>query len=151
MIFIAPFNAAYVAIMTALNVVTNMWGSDAVTVKLMKNNPAIDSNTELGSFTEADFSGYEEKVVQGAATVLIDPLTGKRVIHTLVPEVNAWRWFADDVTNLPQTIYGAYATDGGTVLLGAVKFDTPIILTDVLQYIDLGEVRFVGDPYPLGS
>jgi len=149
--FVAPFTAAYVAIATAITALTGWYGEATSKVKLMTNNPAIDSNTVIASFTEATFDGYAALGASGVSALFTDPLTGLEVIR-IAPPAGGWKYVTTGLTALPMTIYGAYLTNtGGTILMGAVKFDTPIILTAVGQLIDLGNVELFVNPTILGS
>jgi len=151
MIFVAPFNAAVAAVATAISLIATWWGDGTSYVKLMKNNPTIDSNTAVGTFVEADFTGYTEYNTGGAPTILTDPLTGELVLHFNGID-QGYIFITGDAVGLPMTIYGAYLVDDTrTKLLGAVKFANPIILTAANQYIELADLRFPVSTVPLGS
>ncbi len=149
--FVAPFTAAYVAIATAIAGLSGWYGEATSKVKLMSNNPAIDSNTIIASFTEAVFDGYASLGASAVSALYSDPLTGQELIR-IAPPAGGWKYATTGTTGLPLTIYGAYLTNSaGDKLLGAVKFDAPIVLTATGQLIDLGNVELFVSPTILGS
>jgi hypothetical protein len=100
-------------------------------------------NVVIGSFTEATFTGYTPKNVGvGAQQDFYDPVTGLKTIQLLEP-AGGWHWQTTGTTNLPQTIYGYYVTDNtDAVVLGCALLDSPVLLTDAGQSVDVGYLRF---------
>lgn len=148
----SPFTAVVTAVAGAIAALADWWGETDNKLHLMQNNPAITSTTVVGDFTEADFGGYAAKLATAAAAVFTDPLTGNIIIRVPDPS-GGWAFASSGAppANLPQTIYGAYLTDNaGTGLIGAVKFDTPITITDAGQIIDIDDVTFVLANPPVG-
>ena len=97
----------------------------------------------VGDFTEADFDGYAAlEAGAGAQQFFVDPISTERTIQVLEP-AGGWHFETTGVTNLPQTIRGAYLTNNaGTVLYGSVLFDDPVVLTAANEAVDVSNVRF---------
>lgn len=100
----------------------------------------------VASFTEASFTGYAAiSCVVGTAQKFND-VAGGRVVQLLEP-ANGFHWQTTATTGLPQTIYGYYLTDNGSVTLWAsALFTTPITLTTTGDAVDIGQVRLTQSP-----
>lgn len=96
-----------------------------------------------GDFTEADFDGYAALAVDSAtAQVFTDPSTGDKIIQLDEP-AGGWHWETTGVTNLPQTIYGAWLTDPtDATVYGSMLLDIQPELSGTDQGVDLPQVRF---------
>lgn len=109
----------------------------------------LNENLALGSLTLATFTGSAPKVgAAGAQQVGTDPLTGDQVITILAP-AGGWRWECSAAPGAPQTIFGFCLLDNAAaVLLAAEVLDNPIVITNVGDFIDLGQIpmRFVIQP-----
>jgi hypothetical protein len=94
-------------------------------------------NLTVASFTEATFAGYAALVGGvGNQQLFTDPLTGFQAVQLLAP-AGGWHWASTTAVGLPQTIYGTYVTDNGSVnLFGSALFATPFIMTAALQGVD---------------
>lgn len=130
---------------------TILASASAMFVKLSKTSFTPGPNQVPGDFTEADFDGYGAiQGTAGAQTGGIDPLTGQTLI-TINEAGDPWFWQVTGLTNLPQTIYGAYLTNnGGTKVWGSVLFLNPIPLSAIGQQIDIGNLMFRLPLQPLG-
>lgn len=97
----------------------------------------------IGDMTEADFDGYAALAVDSAtAQVFTDPTTGEKIIQLDEP-AGGWTWITTGVTNLPQTIYGAYVTNSANnVLYGAELLDVQPVLNASGDGVAVGQVRF---------
>jgi len=102
--------------------------------------PSLDM--ALVDFTEATFDGYAAKDLGiGSQPIFYDGETGLLTIKLEDP-AGGYVWECTGVTNLPQTIYGAYLTDNAdAVLFGAIKFDTPVTLSAADQGLSFGELE----------
>lgn len=102
--------------------------------------PSLDM--VLGDFLAATFDGYAAlSLGLGAQPIMYDAETGLLTIKLEDP-AGGYVWATTGVTNLPQTIYGAYVTDNAdAVLLGAYKFPDPITLTISGQGLSFGELE----------
>jgi len=96
-----------------------------------------------GDFTEADFDGYAPiPVASAVAQVFNDPVTGDRIIQLNEP-AGGWSFETTGVTNLPQTIFGAFLTDAaGAVVHGCERLPADIELTATDQGFSLPNIRF---------
>lgn len=99
---------------------------------LFKTLIPVNQNTPLGSFVEADFTGY----AAGSAITWGTPFYTSAGVPVVTGTLNSF------VTGSPatvlNTIYGWYLTDsGGTTLLVARLLDTPIILTGPHQGFEI--------------
>ena len=95
----------------------------------------------LGDFTEATFDGYAVKDIGvGAQPIFYSVQTGLLTI-VLEDPAGGYVWATTGVTNLPQTIYGAYLTDNAdAVLLGAMQLDNPVTLQASGEGLSFGEL-----------
>lgn len=151
MLMKSPFTALVSAVAGAIAGLADWWGETDSKLFLMQNDVAISSTTVVGDFTAATFDGSTAKVATVAASVVTDPLTGNTLIRIADP-AGGWDFVTTGTTNLPQTIYGAYVTSNdGTKLLGAAKFDVPIILTATGQIVPVDDVQWVLAAPPLGA
>jgi len=97
----------------------------------------------IGDLTEADFDGYAPLAVDSAtAQVFIDPASGDTIIQLDEPG-GGWFWETTGVTNLPQTIHGAYLTNSANaVVYGAELIDEEPELSDTNMGVSLPYIRF---------
>ncbi len=123
-------NLEWLDILNELVDTGNAW--DGAVLHLFKNDYQPSANTLLADLIAADFTGYapSSAVVWHAAGFLPDGtavITGDlKVFQTGSP------------ATILNTVYGWYATDtGGTDLLIARRFDTPIVLSAPLQLIEV--------------
>lgn len=118
-------------------------------IALVADSFVEDENVTLGSLTFATFTGSTPKAgAAGAQQVGIDPATLDQIITNLAP-AGGWRWECTGAPASPETIWGYALTDNaGAVLLGIELLPTPIVITNVGDFIDLGSVtlRFVSQP-----
>jgi len=151
MLMQSPFTALVQAVAAAIAALPDYWGETDNKLRLMQNNPSISSTTVVGDLLEADFGGYAAKTATAGAAVVNDPLTGNILLR--IPDIaGGWDFLTSGTTNLPQTIYGAYVTDAaGAILLGAVKFPTPIVLTATAQIVQVDDLNWVLTNPPLGA
>lgn len=118
-------------------------------IALIIANFALDEDLVVGDLTLATFTGSTPKAgAAGAQQVGIDPLTGDQVITNLTP-AGGWRWECTAAPGAPQTVFGFALLDATLAdLLGAALLATPVVITDVGDFVDLGAVtiRFVRQP-----
>jgi len=114
-----------------------------VNVHLAKEPFTPGPDLVLGDLVEADFDGYGALAVDSAAAqVFVDPITGDQVIQLDEP-AGGWTWETTGVTNLPQTIHGAYLTNSANnVVYGAELLDEQPELNASGQGFSLPYVRF---------
>lgn len=98
--------------------------------------------TDYAALTKATFDGYGAKnAAAGAQLSFTDPADNSRIVE-LIPPAGGWHWETTGVTNLPQSIVGYGVTDDADALsLGGVALETPIVLTEAGQGIDLPPIR----------
>jgi hypothetical protein len=122
---------------------TTLAAALALKVHLSQANFTPGPALIVGSFTEANFSGYAAlSPTPGSQNVFIDPATGLRTVELKAP-LGGWVFITTGVANLPQTIYGFYVTDNaGAVLYASQLLATPIPLTVSGQGIVLPDIRF---------
>lgn len=117
-------------------------------VLVTSNTPPVETLV-IGDLTLATFTGYAPKAgAAGAQQAGIDPATGEQVITVLAP-VGGYRWECTAAPASPETIYGFALTDStGATLLAYAQLATPVTISDVGDFIDLGAVtiRFVLQP-----
>lgn len=118
-------------------------------VALVIANFALTENLVVGDLTLATFTGSTPKAgAAGAQQAGVDPITGDQVITNLAP-AGGWRWECTAAPGAPQTVYGFALLDATLAdLLGAALLITPVVITDVGDFVDLGKVdiRFVASP-----
>lgn len=119
--------------------------ANKVKLSMADFTPSLDM--VLGDFTEATFDGYAAKELGvGTQPIYYDAETGLLTI-TLEDPAGGYVWSTTGVTNLPQTIYGAYLVDNASaVLLGAYKFPNPVTLTESGQGVSFGELQLEFQP-----
>lgn len=103
--------------------------------------PSLD--LALASLTEADFDGYAA-IAAGAAPydAYYDALTGLYTVRVKEP-AGGWNWLTTGVTNLPQTIYGAYLTNNAnTTLWGSMLLPEAVTLDAADQGVGIGDIVF---------
>lgn len=112
---------------------------------LFANNEGLIA-TDL---TYASFTGSTPKAGAGGTQQAgVDPITGDQVITILVP-AGGYRWECTVAPGSPETIYGFALLDATlATLLGAALLTTPVVITSVGDFVDLGAVtiRFVRNP-----
>lgn len=115
----------------------------ALHVHLSKTNFTPAPNLDVGSFTEADFTGATAlDAGVGACQVFIDPATGLRTIQFNEP-AGGWTWLCTVDPAPAQVIYGYYVTDNAdAVLYGMVKFPTPVTISTAGQAVTIPYIRF---------
>lgn len=112
--------------------------SDNWNVGLFKNNVTVAFATVLADLSEADFDGYAQigpldwalGSVVGTAWQMIDSTTRQ--------------WTVSGGTNLPETIYGYFITDG-TYIIACESLATPIVLTAIGQVIQILPTILIGN------
>jgi len=123
--------------------------TDANVIALISAPFTLNENLVVGDLTLATFDVSTPKAIAtGDQQVGLDPATGEQKITILAP-AGGFRWEVTTTDDLPQTIYGyALLTDGLAALLAAQTLPTPITLSAVTQFIDLGavEITFVTQP-----
>jgi hypothetical protein len=115
----------------------------ALGVHLAKANFAPSLNLVIADLVQADFDGYATKAA-GAAPydAYYDAVSGFYTVRIKEP-AGGWNWITTGLTNLPQTIYGAYLANGaGTDLYGSMLFAEPVVLTDIDQGVGIGDLLF---------
>jgi len=97
----------------------------------------------IGDLTEADFDGYAPLAVDSAtAQVFLDPATGDTIIQLDEP-AGGWFWETSGVTNLPQTLHGAYLTNSANnAVYGAELIEEEPELSDTGQGFAMPYIRF---------
>lgn len=124
----------------------------ALNVKVhLANAPFTPSNTlVIGSFTEANFSGYAALLAgTGNQQEFVDPASANRIIQLNEP-AGGWHWQSTGVANLPQTIYGYYITDNASaVVYGSALLPAAVTITASGQGVDIPQVRFALIPTAL--
>jgi len=117
-------------------------------VLVTSNTPPVETLV-IGDLTLATFTGSAPKGgAVGDQQAGIDPSTGEQVITILAP-VGGYRWECTVAPGAPETVYGYALTDStGATLLAYGQLATPVVITDVGDFIDLGavEMRFVLQP-----
>jgi len=110
--------------------ITKFSDADAPRLRLFKNDVQPNVDTELGDFEEADFDGYTEKGWSSDDwNYGVDPVSGNQILEPKPTGASAV-WEVTGETDIPQTVYGFYLTDNaGTTLIGARRFNTPVVLT----------------------
>jgi hypothetical protein len=96
---------------------------------LFSNNIVPTQDTVIGDLTPCTFPGYalSAAITWGAAD--IDDSGSAVTLGGLVT-------FVSSTITTPETVYGAFLQNsGGTVLLAAFRFDTPIAIFRALQAI----------------
>jgi hypothetical protein len=123
-------NLEWHAILTAITQTSQPW--DAAKVHLFKSNIVLTPATLLGDFTEADFTGYS---VSGSVTW---NAPGYLPDGTAVVVGDAKIFVVGSTPTVLNTIYGYYLTNsGGTALLFARSFDTPVVLSQAGNFVDV--------------
>lgn len=85
----------------------------------------------------ADFDGYTDKVCGSPAVTGLDPVSGLYQLWA-PPPAGGFRWETTGTTNLPETIYGfALGNSDSSTLYASALFDTPVVLTDVNQVVEV--------------
>lgn len=112
-------------------------GVDLIKVPFTPTPDYVPDPTDL-----ADFTGSAQLTTTGTPVVAKDPATGDVVIQLADP-AGGWKWVTTNTANLPQTIYGySVKQNDAPNQLGAVLFDTPIVLTAAGQLVVIGAVQF---------
>lgn len=121
--------------------VATLASATAMKIHLASNNFTPSAALTLGGLTEATFTGYAALLAgTGTQTTYIDPITGLLTIEIKAP-AGGWQFKCTGATGLPQTIFGFYLTDNGTVnLYGSALLTTPITISAINQGFDLGAV-----------
>jgi len=98
-------------------------------------------NMVIGDLTLASFVGSTPIVgATGAQQAGIDPVTSEQVITILAP-AGGWRWECTTAPGTPQTVYGfALTTHLGAVLLAVALLPTPVVISAVGDFVDLGAI-----------
>jgi len=101
-----------------------------------------NEDLEFADLTLATFTGSTPKAgAAGTQQVGIDPATGEQVITNLAP-AGGWRWECTAAPTPPQSIYGFALVDNAVaVLLATEALATPVTITNVGDFIDLGAVK----------
>lgn len=115
--------------------------ADANVMVLFMNDIQVNEDLVAADLTEADFTGYAEIAgAVGGQQVGVDPVTGDQVITILAP-AGGYRWECTGAPAEPQPIYGyALMNEAKTTLLAATRFDVPITVANVGDFIDIGAV-----------
>jgi len=100
-----------------------------------------NENLTVASLTFATFTGGAPKSgAAGAQQSGTNPATGEQVITILAP-VGGWRWECTAAPTPPQQIYGFGLVDDTLAdLWGCALLPTPVTITNVGDFIDLGSV-----------
>jgi len=115
----------------------NPAAGDEWTVQLFKNNYTPNAQSIIDDFEAANFDGYAGvNCAAGAPGKYLNPVTGAWEIRPKEP-AGGFEFKTTGVTNLPQTIYGAFMTGPADEVYAAVRFETPIVLTAANQVIDV--------------
>lgn len=111
---------------------------DEPKIMLFKNNLTPNRTTVFADLVEADFTGYARKACgAGAASGLKNPVTGCWEIRPKEP-LGGFEFNTTGTGELPQTIYGyALVASDEDVIFAIGTFETPILLNEVLQVIDV--------------
>jgi len=143
---LTPARSVLTAIVTAIAdllaspATPNQWK-----VKLFTNNLTPTPDNVIADFTVPTYTGYSPLNLgdDTPATTYVDPVTGK--INIVLPaDVMMLTFPCNAAPAEPQTIYGYFVTDAaGTVLKGAERFETPIVISDVGQAVSIDSVRLV--------
>lgn len=93
--------------------------SDALTLRLFKNDYTPVAASVAGDFTEADFGGYAEKPL--AANDWSAPATNAEGKAESEQPEQSWT----NTSAVPQTVYGVYVVDGDGNVRWAERFASP--------------------------
>jgi len=119
-------------------------------VALFQNDLEPTPETLLADLTLANFDGYAALAMEESiANSGTNPLTGNHIVTVKEP-VGGIQFETSGVTNLPQTIYGcALLNDTETAIVGIQRFETPIVLTEANQIINIPSLstEFSGDDF----
>lgn len=107
-----------VPIVSDIQILADMLGAQSFRLKLFKNNYTPVVGSVLGSFTEANFSGYAAAIVTaGGWSTPVNDGTGRAISN------NALFTFSNTTGAVGNDIYGYFVTDaGGTKLYWAERF-----------------------------
>ncbi len=116
------------------NILTAMIGIggefETVTVHLYKNDYTPSIGTVIGDLIEADFDGYAaSSAVTWGAVVQSSDGTPLVIGDTKTAVATG--------STTPNTVYGYYYTDSGGNLKGAAKFDEPVQIVDVDDFVSV--------------
>jgi len=115
----------------------------APNVHLIKEAFVPSRTTDFLSMEEAGFTGGGAKAATaGNQQSFTDPVTGNTVVQLLEP-AGGWHWQATAAPPEPETIYGYVVTDNDNeVTYGSGLLDTPVVITDIGDAVDIPQVRF---------
>jgi hypothetical protein len=111
-------------------------------IALYTTNVSPSENSVLADFTLATFTGSTPKVATpGTQPAGYVPGTGDSRIN-ISPPVGGFRFECTGAPTPSQTIYGFIMTDNaGAVYLAGQRFTNPIVIVNVGDTIDLGDVN----------
>lgn len=106
------------------------------------NENLVIANLTLASGTTFT-GGGAINVPLGAQGVGNDPVTGDQIVTILAP-AGGWRWVCTAAPAGPVTVYGfCLATKTAAALLASQLLPTPIVIQNVNDQIDLGDIQIV--------
>jgi len=143
-----------------LDAIANLFANDpatiapvalAVHVHLAKAAFTPTPSLDIASLVEASFDGGSPlSAGVGPQQEFLDPASGQRIVQLLEPS-GGWHWVTTGITDLPQTIFGWYATDNtDAVLYGSGLLAIPVVLNAIGQGIDIPQIRYTflnGSPF----
>jgi len=114
-----------------------------VSLHLAQNDFNPNLQMTLADLTECTFTGYAAINAASAATqTFYDPTTLEDVIQVREP-AGGWHFACSGTPSPAQQVTGWYLTDSGaTKLIGCQRFEETILITSVLQAVDVDQVRF---------
>lgn len=106
--------------------------------------------TDFTGLTEATFTGSTAlNAASGAQQSFRDAASGQLVVQLIEP-VGGWHWKCTVAPGSPEVIVGYCVTDvGDTITYGSALLTTPVTIANVLDSVDLAQVRFTVVPSPL--
>ncbi len=118
-------------------------------VKLFVNNITPTKGNVVADFTLATFTGSAPKLYEDDSNGVpfVDPVSGVLYINSPEPASPGWNFICTTAPASPETIYGFIVTDNaGTVLYGAQRFDSPVIVTSIGDAVDIQSIQWAWPP-----
>jgi len=118
----------------------NITGQPTVALVAETFTPSEDLVT--ADLTLATFTGSTPLAGDTTQEAGVDPATGEQVITVIAP-AGGWRFECTVAPGSPETIFGFALRQSSTAaLLGTALLATPVTITNVGDFIDLGAIEF---------